>query len=385
MARIVLGSYMVRYPLGGMVSWVLQYLVGLQRLGHEVFFVEKSGYPNSCYDPVLDRMSDDCSYGVRVVGDVLSRYGLGDRWCYVDAEERYHGLGQARVSGIFGAADLFIDMGTHGAWDLEAQRSGARAMVDGEPGLRQMRMQNALDAGQSLPCYDFYFTNGLNIPCGRSTAPTAGVEWRPIFHPVATELFAVHPPAPGAAFSTLMNWQAYERIEYRGQVYGHKDLEFEKFIDLPRLSGAAFDLAVAGKATPRERLEAHGWRLCDPHRLTWTVESYWNLIRASRGEFSVCKHGFVATRSGWFSDRSAAYLASGRPVVMQDTGFSEHLPVGRGLFAVDTVEQAAAAIEAIEADYDRHSRWAREIAEEHLESTKVLLRVLDGIGIERAA
>src|SRR5262245_56824427 len=140
MARIVLGSYMVRYPLGGNLSWALQCLVGLQRLGHDVYFVEKSGYSHSCFDPVRDIMSDDCSYGVAVVGDLLARFGLGGRWCYVDASSRYHGLGRAEVEDILRATDLFIDMGTHGSWLDEAATAKLRVLVEGEPGFTQMKM-----------------------------------------------------------------------------------------------------------------------------------------------------------------------------------------------------------------------------------------------------
>jgi hypothetical protein len=243
-------------------------------------------------------------------------------------------------------------------------------------------MQNALDAGETLASYDFYYTNGLSLATGRSSAPTAGLDWRPRFHPVVTDLYPVAPPPPATApFSTVMNWQSYGRVEFRGTSYGHKDLEFEKFIALPRLTPAPLEVAVSGSATPSARLEAEGWRVCDAHRVTRTVASFGDYIRSSRGEFSVCKNGFVATRTGWFSDRSAAYLASGRPVVMQETGFSEHLPVGRGLFAVGTVEEAAAAIDAINERFDDHRRWAREIAEEHLSARTVLGHFLDELGV----
>ena len=142
---------------------------------------------------------------------------------------------------------------------------------------------------------------------------------------------------------------------------------------------------MAGKDVPERRLREAGWTVRNAHAVTTSFDRFWDYIRRSRGEFSVCKHVFVATHSGWFSDRSAAYLASGRPVVMQDTGFSQHLPIGRGLFAVNTVEEAAAAIDEIEGDYDAHSRAAREIAEEHLEATKVLGRMLNELGVARPA
>ena len=384
MARIVLGSYMVRYPLGGNLSWALQYLVGFHRLGHDVFFVEKSGWDNSCYDPVTDRMGNDCSYGLGVVNEILTDHGLGDRWCYVDAAGTYHGISRASIESILRTADVFIDMGTHGSWLEEAAHAGARVFVDAEPGMRQMKMQNTIDAGGALPGYDFYYTKGRSIATGSSSAPTAGLPWRGMFHPVVTDLFESGPAPSNAAFTTVMNWQAYEPVEFRGMVYGHKDVEFEKFITLPTQTSAPIEVAVAGKNTPAAKLLEYGWRVRSAHEVTATIETFKTYIAASRGEFSVCKNGFVALRTGWFSDRSAAYLASGRPVVMQDTGFGEHLPVGRGLFAVKTVDEAIAAIDTIAADYSNHSRWAREIAADCLESVKVLAHFLGELGIRES-
>jgi len=377
-ARIVLGSYLIRYPLGGMISNVLQWLVGLQRLGHDVYFVEKSGYPNSCYDPARDRMSDDCSYGLRVVNDLLSRFGLEDRWCYVDAGGGYHGMPRERVEGVLGTADVFVDMGTHGSWLPEAAGARVRVLVDGEPGFTQMRME--LGAGDPPSAgYDRYYTVGQNIGGPASSAPTAGKEWRTVFHPVVPELFDLGPPPPGSAYTTVMNWQSHEPLDFEGRRYGQKDVEFGRFFGLPELTGVPLEVAVSGKGVPLEELRRRGWRIRDGHEVTMSFDSFRDYIASSRGEFGVCKNVFVATRSGWFSDRSAAYLAAGRPVVLQDTGFGAHLPTGTGLFAVGSAEEAAAALEEIERDHDRHAKWAREIAVEHLDAGRVLPRFLEEI------
>jgi hypothetical protein len=381
MARIIVGSYMVRYPLGGMMSWVLQYLIGFARLGHDVYFVEKSGYPLSCYHPPTDSMGDDCTYGTSMVDACLSNYDLRGRWCYVDAAGVYHGMSRAEIESVFRTADVFVDMGTHGAWLPEASTSGTRVLVDGEPGLSQLKMQNALDSGSTLPEYDWYFSNGRNLANGTSLAPAAGRAWRAIFHPVVTDQVEVMPVADNAPFTTVMNWQSYGRVERAGQEYGHKDVEFDKFVSLPSRVAQTLELAVSGRQVPRAALRAHGWRLRDGHEVTASVEAFNNYIHRSRGEFSVCKNGFVALRTGWFSDRSAVYLASGRPVVMQDTGFSAHLPVGRGLFAVDTVDDAAAAFEVIAGDYAQQARAARELAEEYLDARQVLGAFLREIGL----
>ena len=152
MARIVMNTYMVRYPLGGNLSWALQWIIGLQRLGHDVYIVEKSGYPNACFDLPRERMTDDCTYGVATVHALLTRFGLQDSWCYVDANGTYHGLSRQRVEALVSTADLFLDMGTHGlgmegTWLDEAANARLRVLVATEPGLTQMRMELALAAG----------------------------------------------------------------------------------------------------------------------------------------------------------------------------------------------------------------------------------------------
>lgn len=382
MARIVLGSYLVRYPLGGNMSCVLQYLLGLLHLGHEMYFVEKSGYSQSCYDVSKNVMTDDCSYGMRVVGGLLARFGLGDRWCYVDADERYHGLGRERVQAIFKSADLFIEMGTHEAWLAEAADAELRVLVDGDPSFSQMWMENRAAAGEHVPRYDHYYTVGSNVGTDRSTAPTAGETWRHLFHPVMLSLFPAGSPNPDAPFTTVMNWESYAPVEYKGRQFGHKNLEFRKFMGLPQATATPLELAVAGPNVPADLLRESGWRVRDAHSATISFDSYAEYIRGSKGEFTVCKNGFVATQCGWFGDRSSVYLASGRPVIMQDTGFGSRLPCGRGLFAVRTVDDAVAAIDEIQGNYEYHSRWARAIANEFLDAPLVLGRFLREIGVQ---
>ena len=208
MARIIVGSYMVRYQLGGMMSWVLQYLVGFQRLGYDVYFVEKSGYANDCFDPSRNVMTDDCSCGTGVVAALLSRFGLRDRWCFVDSQGTYHGIPRAQVEAIFRSADLFLDMGTHGAWLPEAEQTRLRVLGDGEPAFTQMKWEQRRAADALLPEYDYYYTTGSNIGTSASTAPTAGKSWRHLWHPVVPEIFPVVPVPLDAPFTTVMNWQS---------------------------------------------------------------------------------------------------------------------------------------------------------------------------------
>lgn len=380
MARIVLGSYFFRYPLGGMMSYVMQYLVGLSRLGHEVWFVEKATYERACFDARRRIMTDDCSYGIEVGQELLRRFGL-DRWCFVDFLGRYYGTSAATIEAVFASADLFIDMGTHGAWARESATSALTVYLDGEPGFRQMHWENDAAAGRPLPVYDRYFTNGLNVGTPSSSAPTSGIDWEHLVHPVVAALYDREPPPSDAAFTTVMNWQSHAPVEFGGRRFGQKDIEFGRFFDLPRLSRAPVEVAVVGTSVPRAQLESTGWRVTDAHAVTITYDAFISYVRGALGEFSVCKNVFVATRTGWFSDKSGVFLALGRPVIVQDTGWSDHLPTGRGLFAVTSAEEAAAAIEEVVSDYERHSAAAREIAVDCLDAGRVLGRFMASLGL----
>jgi hypothetical protein len=381
MARIVISSCLFRYPLGGMMSWLLQYLVGLDRLGHDVWYVEKAARPNDWFDPTRDAMGDDCSYGARAVGGLLARHGFGDRWHLVDLAGGRHGAAKERIWAAFDGADLFIDMGGDHSWLEDTGRCAFRVLIDCEPGFTQMKMASRLEAGERLPPYDFYYTPGRNIGTDKSSVPTAGIAWRPLADPVVPDLFEVDAATPGAPFTTVMSWQSMRPRVYQGRTYGNKDLEFERFEALPGLTGVPLELAVSGRDVPWERLARAGWRVRNANAISTSFESYAAYIRRSRGEFTVAKHCFVATNCGWFGDRAAVFLASGRPVVMQDTGWSEHLPCGEGLFAVCSAEEAAAALEEVERDYPHHSRRAREIAAEHLDAEKMLRALLGDLGV----
>jgi hypothetical protein len=288
-------------------------------------------------------------------------------------------MGRQRIEETLASADLLVDMGTHGSWLPEAADTRVKVFADGDPGYTQMR---AISHDEDLGAYDHFYTVGRNVGTDRSTVPTMGKAWRPMFDPVVVDLFPMQPVPAEAPFTTIMAWQSYGAIEYEGHVYGAKDREFMRFIDLPRLTSVPLEVALSGDHVPVERLEAAGWRVENPLAMTATWDRFRDYLAESRGEFTVCKNFYVATNSGFFSDRSAAYLASGRPVVMQDTGLNGHLPCGRGLFAVRSVEEAADAIEQIAGDYEQHSRWAREIAREHLDASVVLRSFLGELGLE---
>jgi len=376
MARIILGSYMIRYPLGGMLSWALQFLKGFEMLGHDVYFVEKAGYQDACYDPKKDIMTNNCSTGIQIVQDLFKRSDYNGKWCFVDFNGQYYGSDKQTLKMWFEEADIFIDMGAHGMWDKESACSNVRVYIDGEPGYTQILWEQKKRSGNALPEYDFYYSAGRNIGTQATTAPDAGKKWNHLWNLVATDLFDVSPECKGAPFTTVMNWQSHKEIEFDGVSYGQKDVEFIKFISLPKFVDCHMEAAIAGRA-PKDQLIENGWRVLDAKSVTLSIDDYYSYIKQSRGEFSVCKNVFVETHSGWFSDRSAAYLASGRPVILQDTGFSHHLPCGKGLFAVSNVEEAIDAVKQISKDYKIHSKMARDIAVEYLDAKKLLKRFIN--------
>jgi hypothetical protein len=379
MAKIILSATMVRYPLGGMNQWILAWLVGLTRLGHEVTLVERSSWPDACYDVARGIMTDDCAYGVRVVQGLLSRYGLEGNWCYVDEQRVYHGLGRRQVAERFASADVFLDL-EWGEWTEESRDVPLRIFYDGDPGWFQFSLMDQLDRGQALPEYHHYFTSGAFVGHPGCAIPTAGIEWRHMIAPVLMEGPQRTGSDPGFAFTTVMNWHSNKAVEYRGESYGQKDVEFLKFLELPTRVDQPLEVAVSGPGVPREMLSDHGWRIRDADAVAASLDGYRNYIAASRGEFSVVKNAFAKTRGGWFGERPGYYLYGGRPAVVQDTGFSQFLPCGEGLFTFTTLDEAAHAIASINADYERHSQAARAIAHEYLDATKVLARMLKTVG-----
>jgi hypothetical protein len=212
------------------------------------------------------------------------------------------------------------------------------------------------------------------------TVPAAGRNWLPARTAVATRLWDATPGGPLLPLTTVMHWGAWEDYEYHGRVYGHKNRELERFLGLPSLNDRKFLLAIGGGAAPVARLVAAGWEVVESADVTRDIDVYKSFIAGSYADFGVAKHAYVASRGGWFSDRSTCYLASGRPVLHQDTGFGEWLPTGEGLFAFRDQDDVLAALAELDSDYERHSRAARAIAEEYFEASVVLGEMLDAAG-----
>lgn len=380
MARIIVNATMIRFPMGGMNQWILTWLVGFHRLGHEVYLVENSGWENACFDVHKGIMTDDCAYGISTVQPLLERYGLGQNWCFIDQAGTHHGLSRARLDELFRTADAFIDFEWGDFFDRAADIP-VRVFMDGEPGWFQVKLACKLDAGESLRSYDHFFTTGLSMGTESCSSLTVGIQWKHTRSPVLIDDAPPDPSHHDDRFTTIMDWRSNKPVRYQGRSYGQKDIEFEKFMDLPRHVSCAMEVAVSGRSVPKERLAQNGWLVRPANEVTRTVDSYRKYIMQSMGEFSVAKNAFVETQSGWLGDREGVYLSYGKPVVVQETGLPKHFPCGRGLLSVRNVEEAAGAIAEIRADYRRHSLAARKIAEEYLSPEKVVGDFLHKVGL----
>ena len=378
MAKIVVCGYMARYPVAGNILAYFQYVLGLHRLGHEVAYLEESGWPRSAYSPQSRQWEDYPHTGLALVRALMAEYNLPVPVYYVDRESgKVDGGDWPELRRVLAAADLLLNIGGV-CWLPEFMLCRRRALVDMDP----LFTQAGEFASRLSGSYDVYhacFSYGANIGQADCTVPSAGVEWLPTVPPVVPEIWEGSSPAPGAPFTTIANWNAYGPITYRGEHYGQKNEEVLRLLDLPGRTPQSLELALSGASEDIiARLRASGWSVRDASReVSMHLPAYKAYIRGSRGELSAAKHAYVKTRSGWFSDRSVCYLAAGRPAVLQDTGFSKWLPAGRGVLAFSSVEEAAECIETVNSAYEAHSHAAREIAEEVFSYRVVLPKLVD--------
>jgi hypothetical protein len=375
--RIVVLGYMVRGPLGGMVWSNLHFLMGLARLGHDVYFVEDSDDYPSCYDPIKGYTDTDPTYGLKFARETFDRIGFGTRWAYYDAHtSTWSGPSAERILEICHSADLLLNLcevNPLRPWLLEIPR---RALIDEDPAFTQIRHLTEPRQRELAAQHTAFISFGENIAGGQSQIPDDGFPWQATRQPVVLDALLLTPGNAHGKFTTVMQWESYPGREYNGQHYGMKSESFQSYLDLPVRAGSIFELAVGGE-TAHAILSGKGWSVRDPLVVTRDPWSYEGFLRESKAEFSVAKHGYVVSRSGWFSERSAAYLASGRPVVVQETGFSDWLPVGAGVVPFSSPEEALAGIEEINSRYQHHCQAAREIAVEFFDARKVLPRLLE--------
>lgn len=385
---IVVTGMIAADPRQGGATWaVLQYLLGLRALGHEVVFVEPVDRSKLRPESApLDR-----SENYRYLLDALAEVGFDGARALVSSdvadrgEDSIAGLSRQALRERCERADLLLNVSGMLADEELIGSIPVRAYIDLDPAFVQLWHAQGID--MRFDAHTHFVTVGLEIGSERSTIPTDGRSWITTLQPVMLAQWPIAGDVRVDALTTVANWRGYGSIDWEGQTYGQKVHSIRELIEMPRRIGERFVLALAihpSETRDLEALAANGWELVNPAVVACSPSTYRRFIQGSLGEIGIAKSGYVRSGSGWFSDRSTCYLASGRPVVAQDTGFSRHLPIGEGLFAFTTIDEVASAYAEIRSRYDLHRRRAREIAEEHFDARRVLSRLLERLGVSGA-
>ena len=377
--RILVMGYIVRGPMGGMTWHYLQYLLGLQALGHEVAYLEDSGDSEyCCYDPERGLTDANPAYGLNYTNMVFRRSGYGDRWAYYDYHSTsWRGPMAGEILQWVKSCDVMMNLSCANPVRDWLQQVPTRILVDTDPVFTQIR--NIIDANRSglTQQHNAFFSFAENIFKRHSSIPDDGIPWKPTRQPVFLDKWPVFPGRRDSKFTTVMQWDSYAPLRYDGRSFGVKSHAFADYIHLPGQTAEILEIALGSSSAPREELRNYGWRLVNPQVVAFEPWQYQGYIQDSKAEFSVSKEAYVTACTGWFSERSCSYLASGRPVLVQDTGFTDWLPEGQGVVAFSNPATALEGIKKVDLDYSFHCRKAREIAEEYFDSTKVLANLLD--------
>lgn len=376
---ILLAGMVASDPYQGGATWaVLQYLLGLKRLGHDVYFVEPVS-PKALRPASADLES---SINARYFRQVAEDFDIASTSALLASPGETVGLAYDRLVEVASRADVLVNISGMLTDHELLDRVPARVYLDLDPAFNQLwHAVEGLD--MRFAGHTHHVTVGLAISSPECDVPTCGVDWITTAQPIVLDRWPAGPDIVYDGLTTIGNWRGYGSIERNGLFYGQKAHSLRAFFPLPTLTDERFMPALnihPGESQDLEALAANGWCLLDPSSVASTPQTYQQFIQRSKAEFGIAKSGYVVSRCGWFSDRSVCYLASGRPVIAQETGFSRYIPTGCGLFSFQTSEDALAAIEALNSEYMRHSRAARELAEECFDSDKVLTRFLDRVG-----
>ncbi len=382
--KIIVFGILFWYPLAGVTYQFLHYLLGLRRLGYDPYYVEDSG--RWIYDPGINDLSPDASGNVSAVASVLEANGFTDRWAFRGYYPggRCYGLEESEILRLYREADAFLNL--TGAQEIREEHLACRRRIYVESDPFASQVKTALGderALAELSAHDTHFSFGENLGAADCSVPMGRIRWLPTRQPVVLDLWKNADLAPAATYTTITTWHNKgKNITYEGETYyWTKDREFLKFLDLPRLRPVAFELAAGVDEQVQELLRQRGWRQVRSVEISGDIDRYRAYIQHSRAEFTVARDQYVRPRTGWFSDRSACYLAAGRPVITQETGFSKFLPTDKGLFAFDTMDDILAAVDAIESDYEGNSRAARDIAAECFAAEKVVGSLMERAGL----
>ena len=345
-----------------------------------MLFLEWSENYEACYNPQTNSMSVEPSYGLQFINSTFNAFGLEECWTYCDVHNKqWYGKSGIKVKAFAAEADLLINLSGITAIRPFLQHIPQRVFLDTDPLFTQIRHlhdEGALEIAQS---HTHHLTFAENIGKAKCSIPDDGLNWIATRQPIVIDAWKFKPVNRDAKLTTVMQWDSYKTRAYAGVEYGMKSKSFSLIEDIPSKVNQQFEIAVGSATAPKQELQAKGWQILDPLEITKTPYSYQDFISSSKGEFTIAKHGYVASWSGWFSERSAAYLASGRPVITQETGFSEIFETGKGLFSFSTAEEAISAIAELNSNIAFHCQEARNLAEECFDSDKVLKNMLSDI------
>jgi hypothetical protein len=374
--KLIVFGILFWYPLAGVTYQFLHYLIGLRRLGWDVYYVEDSA--RWVYNPDIFLFTPEADWNVGAIAPILERYGFSGRWAFRGryAGGKCYGMAEEELLRLYGEADAFLNVTASQELHEEHMAIPRRIYVETDPFRVQVKvLEGDLPTLNALSAHDIHFSYGENLGAPDCDLPVDFVCWHPTRQPVVMDLWKnPFPPAKDSNFSTITTWHNKGKaLTFRGQTYyWTKIREFVKFIDLPQRRPAGFELALEVGEGTRRYLAKNGWRVTPSLPISRDIDKYREYIQSCRGEFTVTKDQVVRPRTGWFSDRSACFLAAGRPVITQETGFSKFLPTGKGLFGFRTMDEILAAVDTIESDYEGSCRAAREIAEEYFAAEKVL-------------
>jgi hypothetical protein len=383
--KIIVFGILFWYPLAGVTYQFLHYLIGLRKLGYDPYYIEDSG--RWIYDPQLNDFSPDVTGNLEMVVPVLKQHGFGDRWAFRGnyPDGQCYGMSEEQILQLYKDAEGFLNV--TGAQEIrdEHREIRRRIYVESDPFASQVKVAKG-DAGmiEMLAAHDTHFSFGENLGQPDCDTPVEKFGWLPTRQPVAVELWNNGASSEGAGYTTITTWHNKgKNLEWRGDIwYWTKDREFEQFLTLPQQRpGQIFELATSVGEDVQELLRVHGWRQRGSIEISRDAELYKRYIQGSRGEFTVARDQYVRPNTGWFSDRTCCYLAAGRPVITQETGFSKFIPSGKGLFGFRTMDDVLRAVDEIEGNYVEHSRAAREIAAEYFAAEKVVGSLMARAGL----
>jgi len=378
--RIAVAGIMGRHPYGGVQWCSLMYLEGLRRLGHDVWYLEDTGECN--FDPEANTLATDPRYALRTIADALAAAGLANQWCYIDYTGRHHGMTEAQWRNLCQTTDLFLNLsGGSWFWRDEYAAIPHTAFIDTDPAFTQLAIANGPDwYVDFFRRFDTLFTFGANIGTPASPVDTGDLRWHHTWQPITLDDWRPTGRPARRCLTTVMTWE----IESFRDIGGNKNAEFGMIADLPQQVDIPLELAVNAPPATLDELRARGWQVRDAFAVSHNTEVYRDYLASAAGEFSVAKSTYVRTASGWFSDRTACFLALGRPAIVQETGWSTHLPAGEGLFAFRDADEARTAIEGLLADPGRHARAATELARAHFAHDVVLPPLVERAVAEHA-